>query len=153
MSEDPTARAERFVSSTKGQWTELVHLALDHRYDRKRLAASLARLSQSNKETIRRKLAAIDRAARCGIEKEAIIERGQSVILGQYLKKNGLHEPKEFIRHRVSKRLAEGWRDDVVTRLMKVCELETSDDLFEFLCSLILGMDDLELRHHAGMMK
>jgi len=143
-------QANEFVAASRQQWETLVRLCFEHRFNREKLAKSLARLSDGNKETLRRKIKAIDAAGRAGLETQDIIDRGQKAIMGEFLRhKNGPQEPETMIRHRVASSLAHAYQEDI-ERIGRVCKLRTTNELFEFFHAHWSTMTDEELIHETG---
>jgi len=110
-----------------------------------------------------RKAKAIQQArTEMGMSRAEIISAGQREILSRTARHRKKHtEPQRMLRWKVSRSLAEAiqWSDKsspdaeeaLQTRLVRVCGLKTSDDLFEFLLSLFADLDDKELRNLAGI--
>jgi hypothetical protein len=113
-------------------------------------------LSQSEQ----RKAKAVHQARESGMSMEEIISAGQSEILSRAARNRKKYsEPQRTLRWRVSRSLAEAiqWSDKsspdaeeaLQTRLVRVGDLRTSDDLWEFLNSEYADMPDAELRHRT----
>ena len=108
-----------------------------------------------------RKIAAIREAGELGMTQEEIISAGQTEILSRAARQRRLrNEPQRILRWRVSRSLADAVmssdaspdaEEALVTRLVRVCHLKTSDDLFEFLLSVFADRDDKWLRNEAGV--
>jgi hypothetical protein len=108
------------------------------------------------------KVKAILQARMDGLSREEIIAAGQSEILSRAAKNRKNHsEPQRMLRWRVSRSLAEAiqWTDQsspdaeeaLITRIRRVCHIETSEDLWEFFFSVFADRDDKWLRNEAGV--
>jgi hypothetical protein len=153
---------DRFVSSVRESWTGLVELARTGTDSRSpETIGLLASNTGSTIPTIRNKFRAIEYARELGQTYEQIVEAGQHTILSRYAKarKNGHNEKEKILRWRVPASLADAIQSDVVSadqeeplvsRLVRVCKLETSEDLWTFIHSWFCEVTDAELVHHAG---
>ena len=107
-----------------------------------------------------RKIAAIKEAQSEGMTQDEIIAAGQTEILSRAARnRRNSSGPQRVLSWRVSRSLADAVmssdaspdaEEALVTRLVRVCHLKTSDDLFEFLLSVFADVDDKELKHLAG---
>jgi hypothetical protein len=147
---------DRYLASSREQWASLVRLAFECQD-----VAELAREAGANKSTVSRKFQAIRWAAESGMNREEIESQGQQFILSLYSRAISKSQGKQrFLRWRVSASLADAvmWSEAsdsadeaLITRLKRVCKLETSDDLFEFLLSIFADLSDKELMNLAGV--
>jgi hypothetical protein len=152
--------AERFVSASTAAWTHLVSLCLATPVDRtEQLACALAASTHGLKQTFKRKIRAVHDANLSGMDREQIIAAGQNAILSRFAKANGFPEPQRVLRWRVSRSLADAIMCETtnldgeeadVTRIKRVCGIETSEEYWEFMHALVLGMTDDQLQNHAG---
>ncbi len=112
---------------------------------------------------LKRKRDAIRFKREQGFGREVIIANGQSWTLSGYAraKRNG-NEPQRILRWRISRRLADAimssetspdQEEALISRLVRVCKLQTSEDLFEFLLSVFADISDEELAMWAGLEK
>ena len=119
-------------------------------------------LPTASRNSVLRKFRAISKCRESGMTQEEIIAAGQSEILSRAARSRKNHsEPQRILRWRVSRSLAEAiqWTDQsspdaeeaLVTRLRRVCNLKTSDDLWEFFNSVFADRDDKWLRNEAGV--
>lgn len=142
-------------------WRALVVQALMVHEDRMDVTAQfIASCSKTSFETARRKIKAIRAAGAAGMSAEEICEKGQSEILSLYAKTQSRHnEPQRMLSWRVSRSLADAIMSDdpspdaeeaLVTRLVRVCHLQTSEDFWTYLHSYFALVSDEELRHHAS---
>jgi hypothetical protein len=148
---------DHYVKSSQEQWASLVRLAFECQD-----VSELAREAGANKATLKRKFQAIRWAVESGMSREEIVSQGQGFILSIYARayRNGNGEKHKILRWRVSASLADAvmWSEGsdstdeaLITRLKRVCKLETSDDLFEFLLSIFADLSDKELKNLAGV--
>jgi hypothetical protein len=147
---DPAERAERYSKASREQWEELVALVLDHGFNQKKLAKRLGGLSKQSAANLQRKCSAISWCAAYGMSSADIIEKGQHATLGLFQRARQRNEPRQTLRFVVNTSLAEAVRT-LIRRLMEVCDLETSDDLWDFIVSSYADMPDEALRQLAGM--
>jgi len=143
----------------QAQWSALVNLVLDGED-----VEVLAKECSMNPVVLKRKRDAIRFKREQGFGREVIIANGQGWTLSSYAraKKNGHSEPDRVLRWRVSRRLADAimssetspdQEEALVSRLVRVCKLQTSEDLFEFLLSVFADISDEELAMWAGLEK
>ncbi len=145
-----------YVAAKAAEWTSLVKWAYKHNKE-----AVLADVKSAEWKTIQRKVQAINDARQLGMTQEEIIAAGQSEILSRAARNRKKHsEPQRTLCWRVSRSLADAVMSSVaspdaeealVSRLVRVCHLRTSDDLFEFLLSVFADLTDKELRNLAGV--
>lgn len=146
---------ERFTSSGRDHWQAIVALAFSGAD-----VETLARETSVGVAVLRQKFAAIRYARESGWAEQAIIALGQSGTLKAHAaaKKNG-REPQKMLRWRVSRSLAESimssetspdQEEALVTRLVRVCGLKTSDDLWEFIRSVFYDFSDEVLAIWSG---
>jgi hypothetical protein len=148
---------ERFASSAKEQWTAIVTLCFSGADPE-----TLARETSVNLAVLRQKFSAINYARESGWQEAAIVALGQNGTLRAYAaaKKNGHREPEKVLRWRVSRRLAEAvmssevsedQEEPLVSRLVRVAKLRTSEQFWEFIHSWFALVPDEEIAHHAGI--
>lgn len=152
---------EAFAKLSTDAWRLLVLQALMvHEDGFERAAESIASRTKTSVQTVRRKMKAIRAAASAGMTDEQIIEKGPSETLSLYAKaQSRSNEPQRMLSWRVSRSLADAIMSDdpspdaeeaLVTRLVRVCHLQTSEDLWTFVHSYFALVSDEELRHHAS---
>jgi hypothetical protein len=148
---------EQFASSAKEQWQAVVTLAFSGADPE-----TVAREASVNAAVLKQKFAAVNYARESGWAQQAIVALGQNGTLKAYsaAKRNGHHEPERMLRWRVSRRLAdavmsseasEDQEESLVTRLVRVAKLRTSEDLWNFLLSVFADLSDKEIAHLAGV--
>jgi hypothetical protein len=148
---------EQFASSAKEQWQATVTLCFSGADPE-----TVAKEASVNAAVLKQKFSAIRYARESGWAEQAIIALGQSGTLRAYIagKKNGHHEPERMLRWRVSRRLADAvmsseaspdQEEPLVSRLVRVAKLRTSNDFWEFLLSVFSDLSDKDIEHLAGM--
>jgi hypothetical protein len=148
---------ERFASSAKEQWQAIVTLCFSGADPE-----MLAKETSVNLAVLRQKFSAINYARESGWAEQAIVALGQNGTLKAHAaaKKNGHHEPERMLRWRVSRRLAdavmssepsEDQEEPLVSRLVRVAKLRTSNDFWEFLLSVFSDLSDKDIAHLAGL--
>jgi len=148
---------EQFASSAKEQWSAIVTLAFSGADPE-----TVAREASVNAAVLRQKFQAIKYARESGWAEQAIVALGQNGTLKAHAaaKKNGHKEPDRVLRWRVSRRLAdaimssetsEDQEEPLVTRLVRIAKLRTSEDFWLFMHSYFALVSDEEIQHHAGI--
>jgi len=142
---------ENYERSKQEQWKALVIIAASRgTRDMREFLDS----SGAERTSLKRKIAAITWCnAHAGMPFEEIVQFGQNKTLSHYAaaKKNGHNEKRRHLRWLVSKGLADAVERDVVARIARVLEIETSEEFWLFLHSVFLDTTDAQLRHAAGM--
>jgi hypothetical protein len=105
------------------------------------------------------KVKAITEAGLSGMSREEIVAAGQTEILSRDARRRKKYsERQRVLSWRVSRALADAVMSSVaspdqeealVTRLVRVCHLRTSEELWEFLLSEYVNVSDEELEHRA----
>jgi hypothetical protein len=114
-------------------------------------AKVLAGSTNGSKDTLKRKMEAIQYAQSRGIETDAIKAIGSSKILSDYIKAKKGERIEELTA--LTYRMAPDLKDKVqkqFVRIAKTLKLTTSDQLFEFLHSVIVDWTEEEILHAAG---
>ena len=148
---------ERFASSAKEQWTAIVTLCFSGADPE-----TLARETSVSASVLKQKFTAIRYARESGWAEQAIVALGQNGTLRAYAaaKQNGHREPEKVLRWRVSRRLAEAvmssessedQEEPLVSRLVRVAKLRTSEDFWNFLLSVFSDLSDKDIAHLAGL--
>jgi len=144
-----------FATMAQAQWSALVNLVLDGED-----VEVLAKECSMDLALLKRKRDAIRFKREQGFGREVIIANGQSWTLSGYAraKRNG-NEPQRILRWRISRRLADAimssetspdQEEALVSRLVRVCGLRTSEDFWEFINSVFADWSDADLLHHSG---
>jgi hypothetical protein len=144
--------ATGYVAGANSQWGFLVDLACSLSPDRlDRAAQVLAKRTNVSKDSLKRKMEAIHRAQAKGIEAEALKAIGQEKILSDYVKakKSERVEGLATLSYRMAPDLKEAVQKQLV-RVARVLKLTTSDQVFEFLNSVMQEWTPEEIRHAAG---
>jgi hypothetical protein len=147
----------RFAEASQAQWKALVELVWKHGI------TEICEHPQwiNNSKANLRKCWAIHHSFLLGMTGGQIVSLGQTAALSRVAKhqSNG-REPRKRLCWLVSASLADAVQSDdpspdaeeaLVSRLYRVCELRTSEDLWDFLVSVFSDMDDNALRHLAGV--
>jgi hypothetical protein len=153
---------DQFAHAAQEQWSLLVTHALLTKEDRlERLYEELAKSSKSSKQAIKRKIQAVRWAGINGLDREKIIEQGQSAILSSYAKaKKEEHGPQRVLSWRVSKSLADAIMSSetsidqdeaLVTRLVRVLTIGTSEEFWSFIHATFADLSDDDLKNIGGM--
>ncbi len=143
-------------------WRDIVNFALDTPEDRlEQLATTLAGAWTESKASLLRKLKAVRTAAASGLDRQGICKLGQSEALSLHARANRKNREKmRVVSFRVPASLAEAFvsedaspdaEEALVSRLARVCELRTSEDLLEFLLSVFADISDKDLKNLAGV--
>jgi hypothetical protein len=107
-----------------------------------------------------RKIRAINDVRQLGMTQQEIIGAGQTEILSRAARnrRNGA-EPQRVLSWRVSRSLADAIycenpspdaEECTVARIARVCEIDNSEDLWEFIKSVLDSFDDTTLKMWAG---
>ncbi len=149
MSEDP--KAEELITAADEYWKHLVSFCLTSKEPSERLVIHLSR-NGTHSPGMKRKVDAIRNAVMHGATENQIVGWGQSLTLSAYAirKKNGNNEKYRQLRWRVPMSLADAVENETVPRIAKVCNLKTSEELWEFINSVFAHMPDHYLRMYAG---
>jgi hypothetical protein len=153
---------EDYAAASAKLWSELVTHALLTKEDRlERLYEELAKSSKSSKQAIKRKIQAVRWAGINGLDREKIIEQGQSAILSGYAKaKKEEHGPQRVLSWRVSKSLADAiycenpsqdQDEPIVNRIARLLKIETSEQLWEFWHSEYADLSDEQIQNRGGV--
>ncbi len=146
--------ANRFVSSAKGQWSELVRVARSTPpRARTQVARTLAEAAGVGKSTLCRKLEALHMAMNSGLTDDELIRRGQRWVMAKFVtdKRNGRQDSQVCLKWLVSPEL----RDAAVLNSVRVARLlkfTTSNEYWAWLNAQIELATDEELQHSAGML-
>lgn len=136
---------ERYDAAKKEEWSSLVE----------------AILSGEHVDCPKWKRSAIRWAKESGCSQEQIINLGQAVILSRYSKERREvnYGPQKMLRWRVSSGLADAIMsattspdqpESLVTRLVRVLGIRTSEEFWLFISSTYADLTDAELLHLAG---
>jgi hypothetical protein len=150
---------DEFAESAKRHWIMLVGMALATA-DVDRLAKGFATNGYSSYQTARNKIVAIRYLAQIGESRESIEALGQTAVLSRYAKaKKKARGPERVLSHRMSASLADAIEcespspdaeEPLFTRLCRVLQIRTIEDIFEYLLAHFSGMSDLEILHDGG---
>lgn len=147
--------ANRFVSSSKGQWSELVRVARSTPpRARTQVARTLAEAAGVGKSTLARKLEALHMAMNSGLTDEELIQRGQRWCLAKFVtdKRNGRQDEQVVLKWMVSPELRDAAIANSV-RVAKILHFTTSNEYWSWLNAQVELATDEELKHAAGMIK
>ncbi len=145
------------VKTQIGSWHALVDVAVllpEERIDG--AASELAKHMRQGKDTIKRKINAIQHCRQLGHSVEEIKGYGQEPVLSRYIKKTNSdrYEKTTVLKWNIPGSLREVIRQDVA-QISKILGLVTSEQLFDFLHSIFVDLiahpDDL--KHLAGELK
>jgi hypothetical protein len=153
MSEPIAVLLNQAASNLRIEWENMVSVALCLEKEQVDDGAdSIARAGKCGYESVRRKLYAIQHAARLGYSQEEIVSMGQERVLGDFQKKtrSDTYETQTWMKFRV-----QGSIRQLVTleieRVSKVLHFKTSEMFFEWLLAQLHNTTDDELRQSAGM--
>jgi hypothetical protein len=151
-----------YAKAKEDEWRALVLFVFTTKADRLEAAmADLARETGIRPGYLRRKVDAVGFKREQGWDQETIVAAGQVQTLSAYIAhlRTKQTEKKKRLTWVVSASLADAIQNEfaspdqeepLITRLVRVCGLRTSDDLWEFLNSWFAPLNDTELLHHAG---
>jgi hypothetical protein len=147
----PTAM-QSYIQSAGSAWSAIVSIAYacgPAHLDRE--AELLARATNTTRATIKRKFEAVHHKREQGWTEEAITRAGQGATLSSFAasRKERKVEADTILRYRVPVSLGEAWEAQV-SRLARLADLKTSEDLIEFLNSVFAGLSDLHIQNWAG---
>lgn len=136
---------ERYDAAKKEEWSSLVE----------------AILSGEHVDCPKWKRNAIRWARETGCSQESIIGLGQSKVLSNYTKaqREGRIGSQKLLRWRVSSTLADAvmssstspdQEEALVSRLVRVGKLRTSEDFWNFILSAFADLSDEDIKHLAG---
>lgn len=136
---------ERYDAAKKEEWSSLVE----------------AILSGEHVDCPKWKRNAIRWARETGCSQESIIGLGQSKVLSNYTKaqREGRIGGQKLLRWRVSSTLADAvmssntspdQEEALVSRLVRVGKLRTSEDFWNFILSAFADLSDEDIKHLAG---
>lgn len=150
-----------FVAASSTLWRMLVELCrINRSAGDEQLAQLVVKHTGASKGSVTTKIRAVRYALELGISYEQITAEGQSVTLKRFSKaKNKNAEKKKRLSFTVPASLADAFMSDVnpdaeeatVSRIQRVCKINTSEELIEFLKALIDNMTDIQLAHEAGL--
>jgi hypothetical protein len=145
--------ATRLVDRTQRAWADLVDISLalpEERIDS--AAETLAKNMGTRKDTVKRKMQAIQYAAALAHSPADIKKAGQEVTLGRYVKKSNAdrYEQPTVMKWNLPGSLREVIRKDMA-RIAKVLGFVTSEQLWDFIHSILVDLTADDLKHLAGM--
>jgi len=141
-----------FVSNSRSQWSNLVHLARKvSPAGRDDLARTLATAAGVGKSTLARKLRAIHEAMKAGLNDDKLIEMGQSAVMAKFVKDKRAERSDEqvVLKWLVAPDLKLVVQEEV-WRIAQVLGLKTSDEFWEWMHSVMVGWSEAEILHFAG---
>ena len=144
-----------FVSNSRSQWAHLVRLARTvSPAGRDDLARTLAHAAGVGKTTLARKLRAIHEAMKAGLNDDKLIEMGQSAVMAKFVKDKRAErsEDQVVMKWMVASDLKYAVQEEV-WRIAQILGLKTSDELWTFLHSVLVGWSTEEIKHLAGEAK
>ena len=147
----PTAM-QSYIQSAGSAWSAIVSIAYacgpDH-LDRE--SELLARATNTTKAVIVRKFQAVHHKREQGWTEEAITKAGQGPTLSSFAASRKQQKPEAdvILRFRVPASLGESW-SELQARIARLAKLKTSEELFEFLHSVFVGLSDLQIQNLAG---
>jgi hypothetical protein len=149
---DKAHNANQFISNSRSQWSNLVHLARETPPNqRDNAAVNLARAAGVGKSTLKRKLEAIHMAQAAGLPDEQLIQMGQAAVIGKFVKDKSAARDDEQV---VLKWLVSPQIRDDVHRLFwnigKTLGRKTSEELWDFILGVFLDLGPEEIHHLAG---
>ncbi len=148
----------RLVVELRSPWHTLVLLTQEYvNADSKsilELTKLLAEQTQTSQDSLNRKIAAIKYFFGLGHTTEEIASWGQSKTLSDFIHARRAEDYEKVVQMRFSLpgSLRELFLQDL-DRVKKVLGIESSEQLFEYLHSLLHGISDEEHKHLAGELK
>lgn len=155
-------RQVAFAKTARDAWESLCRAAVNAG-DVERLIAGVAKWTRANPKGVKAKVSAIRAAVLQGKTLDEVIEMGQSEclsLMARTRKAARAGDPDRTLSFRVPRSLADAWQnpiaspdqaEPIITRLHRVCGLETSEDLLDFLKSMLDDLSDEELQQRAGV--
>lgn len=143
---------QSYVASHSSAWSAIVSIAYACKPEQvDRESELLARATSTTKATIRRKFEAIHHKREMGWTQEAITKQGQGPTLSSYAASRKQQKPEAdvILRYRIPASLAESWNEQI-GRVARAAHLKTSEDLIEFLHSVLVCWSDLQIQNYAG---
>ena len=151
--------AVALAKSAEDAWESLVRGAV-HCPDVDRFISEVAKWTRTKPQGVRAKVRAIRAECLRGATVEEIIAMGQGECISRHAqarKAARAGDPDRTLSFTMPRSLADAWQnpnasadqvEPIITRLARVCELETTEDLFDYLKALI---DDIPDEIHAQL--
>ena len=151
-----------YAESTQETWKQLVRFALSisERGYEERIRTE-AEAAGSRFGLLKRKCDAIRFQSSEGRSEEEIVQAGQSATLSAYVKhRRKWDEKTRMLRFRVPVSLFDAIQnphasadseEPLITRLSRVCQIRTSNELWEFLLSVFADLSDKDIAGLAGI--
>jgi hypothetical protein len=120
---------------------------------------SLAQLNGN--DGLKRKLAAIRHARMNGVSREQVAAQ-QHETMSAFIRAKKRYGPERIVRWRIDAGLADAIQSKVASpdqeeslqqRLIRVCDIRYSNELWEFILSCFADLSDAQLRNLAGVVK
>jgi hypothetical protein len=158
--------SEAYAEAKRAEWRALVQFVFECPESQlEEQVRQLAKDTSSDARTLKRKCDAIRylRDTHNFLGQQDISAYGQSATLRDYKLafRNGHYEKQRVLSWRVSKSLADAIQTDgslspdseepLVSRLIRVIGIQTSEELWEFWNSVFADLSDEDLKHLAGI--
>jgi hypothetical protein len=141
----------RFVVGSQAQWQDLVDIACSISAERiDKAAGVLAARARTGKETVLRKMHAIQFLQAKGLEADAIKAIGQAKALSDFTKAKKAERTEDLVMMKFY--VSPDFKDRFTTQLWhvgKVLKRKTSEEVLDF-CLSLMTVPDEEIRHLAG---
>lgn len=160
MTDDPNVLnvlLARGAESLRSQWRDLVAIATRLAKDNdsvSQVAAKLAVAASGTEDSIKRKVLAIQYMQSLGYSEEEICQLGQTVVLSEFGKSKRVEKYEKLTT--LSWRIPGSQRESAqieLARVMRVLNLKTSEELWDWIIGQIRTVSDEELLHSAGEKK
>lgn len=149
---EPERSANQYVVCTKGQWKELVAVAVDTAPSQvEKTAKAIATAAGVGWQTVREKIQAIQCVLRGGYSTQYIIGRGQKQTIADYRKAKA--------EKRLDPYVVMGWRvtaetrfavQSEVLRICKVLKIKDSETFWTWWHAEASGWTEQQIRHSGG---
>jgi hypothetical protein len=147
--------ATRAVDRARDTWAALVDMSLLLEEDRVDGAATeLSKHMGQSKDNLKRKILAIQHVRSLGNSADDIKKAGQGVILSRYIKARNSerYETTTVMKWNIPGSLREVIRNDMA-RVARVLGFVTSEQLWDFIHSILVDLNDDALKELAGEFK
>ena len=144
--------ATRYVTETRAQWNDLVELAASlesHRIPK--AAAFLAKQTNTNPDTIQRKMMAAKHQLLAGATVESLKQQGQSKCLGIHTKVKKAERKDKLVPfpHKLTQPVRDDL-DELCKRIARLLRVRTYDEAFELIMAQWADLTDDDILHLAG---
>jgi hypothetical protein len=142
------------ATALRADWERLVAIAVKISKDREsidQISHALAMAGKSSQDSLKRKIFAIQHMQELGYTESEISQMGQTVVLSEHqkTKKAEKYEKKTWLKFALPGSQREIVQIEIA-RIAKVLNLQTSEQIWDFIMAQLQACTDEELKHAAG---